>query len=98
MRRAIAAEEDLKVIAENWELLDARVKSERRARLENVVPKVLSDLKEKPYDDFELHSFRNLFINEFNFYISILGTSRADGSKRKRWTSGFAWIGGTSRT
>jgi hypothetical protein len=45
----IAAEEDLKDIAENWELLDVRVKSERRVKVENVVPKVPSDLKEKPY-------------------------------------------------
>jgi hypothetical protein len=43
------AEEDLKDIAENWELLDVRVKSERRVKVENVVPKVPSDLKEKPY-------------------------------------------------
>lgn len=48
MRRAIADEEDLKDIAENWEPLDVRVKSERRVKVENVVPKVPSDPKENP--------------------------------------------------
>lgn len=43
----IAADEDLKDIAENLELLDVREKWERRARLVNVELKVPLDRKEK---------------------------------------------------
>jgi len=59
------AEEDPKDIVENWELLDVRVKSERRAKVENVAPKVPSDLKEKPY------AFCTLLICHVNFQLRI---------------------------
>ncbi len=49
MKRAIAADEDLKDIVVSWELLDVKVKSERRVRAENAEFKDLLDLKANRY-------------------------------------------------
>lgn len=45
----IAAVEDLKDIAENWELLGVKVKLVKRAKLENEVSKDLSGRKANRY-------------------------------------------------
>ena len=45
MKRAIAADEDLKDIVVNWELLDVKEKLERRVKVANAESKDLLDLK-----------------------------------------------------